>query len=422
MKFWLTLLPLLLLSQALPVQAAGQCAIEPVKSNAQGTGPWIDRENWLAPENLRIGLQSAGAFMPLLKMTGPVSAELLRPAARQLQLDKIKASDPFDQQTRDIGFLLDTRLYADGVVVLRNGKVWIEQYWHGLSAQQPRLLLGGSRPLLSLMGVLAVAQGKLWPDRSIIRHVPALSAQTGLRKLSLQRLLEANSRFNWSAQEIDDWQTTSGWRSGRTSGDVRSWLNRPDRWERDFADDTQNTVDIEPDADLLTWALSESYRVPLAQVFCDNLLVKLRPEHPVLWLTDAQGTELAGGLALSLRDFARIGQMLIEARNSGSRSKIPKWFIETLNASAGLRKTGSSALAGLKKGSEYRYGFVHLGGAPNRIAVLGPYGNSLYVDFDRRLVIALFASYPRDRSAGMLATLEQVWEKLASATQPAGKR
>ena len=55
MKFWLTLLPLLLLSQALPVQAAGQCAIEPVKSNAQGTGPWIDQENWLAPETIKPG-------------------------------------------------------------------------------------------------------------------------------------------------------------------------------------------------------------------------------------------------------------------------------------------------------------------------------------------------------------------------------
>jgi CubicO group peptidase (beta-lactamase class C family) len=117
--------------------------------------------------------------------------------------------------------------------------------------------------------------------------------------------------------------------------------------------------------------------------------MRLKPENPVLWLTDADGTELANGLALSLRDFGRFGQMLIEARGAGGRSKIPGWFIETLTSSSGMRKAKPSEVEGLLRGSELRYGFVHLGGAANRIALLGPYGNSLYLDFDRRLVIAL---------------------------------
>jgi hypothetical protein len=53
---------------------------------------------------------------------------------------------------------------------------------------------------------------------------------------------------------------------------------------------------------------------------------------------------------------------------------------------------------------------------------MGPYGNSLYVDFDRRLVIAVFAAYPRDQTAAMRATLEEVWDAVGSATQPMGKR
>jgi hypothetical protein len=42
---------------------------------------------------------------------------------------------------------------------------------------------------------------------------------------------------------------------------------------------------------------------------------------------------------------------------------------------------------------------------PKRIAILGPNGKSLYVDFSRRMVIALDASYPKNISAVMLATL-----------------
>lgn len=48
---------------------------------------------------------------------------------------------------------------------------------------------------------------------------------------------------------------------------------------------------------------------------------------------------------------------------------------------------------------------MYLCEAPNRIAIFGPYGNSLYDDLNRRLVIAHYASYPRNRSAGMLATI-----------------
>jgi len=422
MKYRLSLLILMLLPLSAPALAAEKCTLEQLRSAQQPPGAWINQDNWLAPEYLRFGLQSAGRFMSLIKIQSPASKNILRPAPRQLDIGKITTTDPLDQQQRDIGFLLDTRLYADGLVVLLNGKVVGEQYWHGLSAPQPRLLLGGSRPVLSLMGAMAVAEGKLAPDKSVIRYVPVLNTQTGLRKLSVQRLLEANSRFEWSTQEINDWQVAGGWKSGKIGGNVREWLNQPDHWDRNVADRPLKVADTGPDGDLLVWALNETYRAPLAQIFCDNVLGKLRPENPVFWLTDQQGTELSNGLALSLRDFARFGQMLIEARSSAGRSKIPKWFIETLTASGGVRKGNSPELSGLARGSEYRYGFVHLGGAPNRIAVLGPYGNSLYVDFDRRLVIAIFAAYPKDYSAGALATLEQIWEMLSSATQPTRKR
>lgn len=421
MKHWLKVPLLTLVSLALPLYASDRCVIENLGKAPDRAESLLDQDNWLAPENLRIGLQSANQFMPLLKISSPAAPAVLRTAPQQLDLERIKAVDRLDQQPRDLGFLLDRRLYADALLVVRNGKVLSEKYWNGVAAQQPRLLLEGTRPVLSLLGAMAVAQGKLSQDKSIIRYVPALSAQGGLRKLSIQRLLEGSGRFDWSAREIADWQAAGGWTPGNAGGGVRAWLAQPQRWDKDFSDVPISPLDAGPDGELLAWVLAEIYREPVAQVFCDELLGKLRPENPVFWLTDPLGNELSGGLAFSLRDFARFGQMLVEARNSGSRSKIPGWFIETLMASGGAKKINLPALAGLKKGSEVRYGFVHLGGAANRVAILGPYGNSLYIDFDQRLVIAIFAAYPKPRSAGMLATLEAVWDALDLATQPAGK-
>ena len=421
MKHWLKLLVVVLPGFCSPLQAVEQCAIQHVSKVPPPPGPWINQDNWLAPENLRFGAQSAAAFVPMLIIKGAVALVARRSAPRLLDLGKIKTIDPLDWQSRDINFLLDTRLYADGFLVLRNGRVMSEQYWHGLAAQQPRLLLGADRPVLSLMGTMAVAQGKLTPDRSVIRYIPALTEQAGLRKLSMQRLLEADGLFEWSPKEINDWKVAGGWKSGANGSDIRSWLKQPNRWDRSFSDGV-TSIDSGPEGDLLAWALAESYRAPLARIFCENVLNRLRPENPVLWLTDQKGTELSGGLAFSLRDYARLGEMLIEARSSRNRSKIPNWLIETLTSSAGGRKANAAELTGLAKGSEVRYGFVHLGGKSNRIAIIGTHGNSLYIDLDQRLVIAIFASYPGNRSANMLATLEQIWDAISSATQPTAKR
>jgi len=163
---------------------------------------------------------------------------------------------------------------------------------------------------------------------------------------------------------------------------------------------------------LLAWTLAESNAMPLARLFCEHLLSRTNPEHPVLWVSDSQGIELASGLGLSLRDFAKLGQLLVEARSSRSRAKIPGWFIETLVASSGIRST---EIKGLVKGSEQRYGFVHLGGAQNRVALIGAHGTSLYIDFDKRLVIALYATRPGEITPATLALLEQVWKAIDRA-------
>ena len=107
-----------------------------------------------------------------------------------------------------------------------------------------------------------------------------------------------------------------------------------------------------------------------------------------------------------------LGQLLVEARGGRSRAKIPGWFIETLVASSGMR---SSEFNGLAKGSEQRYGFVHLGGSPNRVALIGAHGTSLYIDFDKRLVIAFYATRPGGNTPETLALLEQIWKAIDRA-------
>ena len=121
---------------------------------------------------------------------------------------------------------------------------------------------------------------------------------------------------------------------------------------------------------------------------------------------------------MTLRDFARLGLFLIEARNTPAKSSVPEWFMEALMAPVRQKNSVFDDLEGFPRGSAWRNGFVRLGGGGNRVALLGPYGNSLQVDFDRRLVIAVFASYPKLQGAALRAHLNALWTSVEEATVP----
>lgn len=390
--------------------ANATCQFEQVPVGAQKLGPWIDKSNWLSIENQRLSLQAGEVFMPTWRL--PPSGNETKVAAKQRQIDALPSTDPLDGSRRDLGFLLDSRLYADGLVVLRNGQVVAERYRNGLAPDKPRLLLEATRPLLNLLGAISISQGKLTADKSIVRFLPGLTVSGGLRKMSVQRLLEGEEQHAWTSGELDFWQEAAGWTTKLPGSGVRSWLAQAGRWDKALLEANVPLFSAAPEDDLLAWTLAESNAMPLSRLFCQQLLARARPEHTVLWLSDSQGVELASGLALSLRDFAKIGQLLVEARSGRNRGKIPAWFIETLTASSGMRP---AEIKGLAKGSELRYGFVHLGGSANRVALIGTRGTSLFVDFDRRLVIALFATRPGDSNEAMLATLEQVWKTIGQS-------
>jgi len=407
----LPLVLFLLANATAPLAATSACQFEQAPVGVQKLGPWIDKSNWLAIENQRLSLQSGEVFMPAWRMAPIGDGKTV--TEKQRQLDDFPLTDPFDGSHRNLGFLLDSRLYADGLVVLRNGKVVAERYRNGLVPDQPRLLLEATRPLLNLLGAISISQGKLAADKSVSRFLPGLTASAGLRKMSIQRLLEGEEHFAWAPEDLEAWRRASGWIPDQGENDIRAWLSQPGRWDKPLREREIHVLSAVPDDDLLAWTLAESNATPLSRLFCEQLLIRARPEHAVVWLTDSQGVDLAMGLGLSLRDFAKLGQVLVEARNSRKRGKIPTWFIETLTATSGLR---TPEIKGLAKGSEQRYGFVHLGGAQNRVALIGASGTSLYIDFDKRLVIALYATRPGENTPGMLALQEQAWRSIDQAS------
>ena len=187
-------------------------------------------DNWLSPGNIRFGLGQASRFMPGVSIA-PTTTPPARPAAAQrLDPDRLLVTDPADGTRQSLRFLLENRIDADGVVILRRGKLALDYRRSGFDPAQPRLLLEATRPILVTQLARAAAEGRLAREKAITRLLPELSGVRELGKLSLQRLLAGRTGLQWSETDIARWQQEAGWApGGRSASRSRSTCRRRPR-------------------------------------------------------------------------------------------------------------------------------------------------------------------------------------------------
>jgi len=378
----------------------------------------VTRSNWLAVENLRIGLQAPQKFMPGVFMRNTEKKGLaLTPASPPIDIDVVKAVDPYDENEKSLRFLLDTRLYADGIIVLSSEQILLEHFRTGFTADSARLLLEGTRPFLTTLLAAAADRGRFSRDKSVVRLLPELAHEASLRKTSVQRLLDGRTGLEWTPEDRRQWLSASGWGPvvAKAPAGVRAWLKGRKSWPRDDALPVSEVGG--PEGELLVWVLQNASKQPVSRLLCESVLAAIGAEDEAFWATDPSGTELADGLALSLRDLARFGLALIDARGrAGTASVAPRWFAESLAFAVTHKDPPPEQLRSLGEDSAWRYRFVSLGTA-HEAAIVGPFGDSLFLDFDRRIVVAVYASFPKDYSPLMLRSLRSVWSGLETAVQ-----
>jgi CubicO group peptidase (beta-lactamase class C family) len=414
MKTPSALLALLLIMPAAATAQGDACNYHRSDPVVAPAGP-VTRDNWLDGEHLRVGLDAPLSFMPGIVMKSAARPAALAMAPNAISVERLTAIDPADGKTIPLAALLDGRLYADGIMVLRGEQIVLERFRAGFEPATPRALLQGTRPILAALLATASERGRLDRDSSIARPLADLAKQPNLRKTSLQRLLDGRTGLTWSADDKRLWLAATGWAPASPSGaaGVRAWLKARRGWPRDAALPVSEPGS--PEGELMTWVLESASKQPVSQVMCESLLRTIGAEDEAYWLTDAAGTELADGLALSLRDFARLGLALLTVRTKpGANSAAPKWLVEALAAGVRGNDPPPEALNGVGKDAAWRYRFVSLPRS-HQAAIVGPFGNSLLIDFDRKLVVALYASVPRDYSELALRSLRSLWATIEAA-------
>jgi CubicO group peptidase (beta-lactamase class C family) len=114
-------------------------------------------------------------------------------------------------------------------------------------------------------------------------------------------------------------------------------------------------------------------------------------------IVDGEGSPwCSGGLCVTPRDFARVGDLLVNDGRRGADEIVPKAWIDDLcdNGDREAWDTGEwrASFASIAKIMSYRAGWYAVHDDPSLLFAMGTHGQNLFIDRANRVVIAKLSS------------------------------
>jgi len=356
----------------------------------------ITTGNWFEPPWLRWSMLNRDRMMPSAtawRGDGPVWQ---LPYAQQ-RLDDLRVAWS-DAETIGLVPALE-RMDSDAFLVMHRGRVVFETYLHGMRAQQRHMLASVSKSFVGLLAGILAGQGVVDLGRSAESYVPEM-AGTVMGPATLQQLLDMTSGIG--RLPMAHRNAAVGGRDGglyEVLGLLPLVPGEPDnlydlilRKPRAAAPGTAYLYDNSV-TEAAAWVLKRATGMDLAEMLSTLLWSRIGAERDAQYSTDRQGTECAsGGLAVTLRDLARVGEMLRCEGSANGVQVIPPAFLDD------TRRGGDRALfaagedaTNMPNGS-YRNCFWIEHDAHGSFACIGRYGQRVHVVPPAELVVVQLSS------------------------------
>ena len=346
---------------------------------------------WFFDECARVGSFTHQAEIPGLFRGQP---NAMQPAAEPMPLPAAPQAPDYRWSIgQETGLTLDDYLARQRVMallVVRNGVLEVERYQYERTASHRFLSNSMAKTVTALAIGMAAQEGKLGLDDRADRHAPAL-AGTLYGEATVRQLLRMSSgaRFEERYDGKDDLARygAAALRGGAAAG-ARVITERAHPAGAVF-----NYASAE--TDMLALVLRGATGQTLSQWLEPRLWQPLGAQTSALWRAGADGLERAGGnLNATARDWARLGVLLAHDGMRPDKPERGPLLPQDFLLEATDWKRHPEAFAPRKATPYYGYGYQvwTFPGAKRRFALLGVYGQAIYVDPEQKLVMVHLAA------------------------------
>jgi CubicO group peptidase (beta-lactamase class C family) len=368
--------------------------------------------NWQSAPHNRWSFSHLREVVPTARVgRGSAPARLL-PVGRGF--DPAQLVWRLDGRSATVTEILDDT-FTDGFMVLQDGLVVTEQYpanpvsGTGLSPESTHMLMSVSKSFVGcVIGILA-DQGVLEVDTVVDYYVPEL-AHSGYRGATVRDVLDMRSGITFSEEYLDESAEV------RLLEQVIGWAPRSDPELPTSMYEYLTTLRAARphgrafeyrscETDILGWVAERASGVRMPDLLSSLIWSRIGAEQDMDAAVDPAGAVFHdGGLAATLRDLGRFGQLLLDRGVNGvGEQVIPAWWIADSYAAGpdSRDKFASSGNASWLPAGGYRNQFW-LPGNREVLLCLGIHGQLIWVEPARRLVVVKLSSWPLPQDVSRL--------------------
>lgn len=271
-----------------------------------------------------------------------------------------------------------------GLVVLQDGKVRFERYGLGFDAAGRWTSFSVAKSFTSTLVAAAIQDGAIGSlEDKVSQYIPDLRGSV-YDDVSIRQLLTMSSGARWNEDYEDPKADVAQFNNAKPAPGMDATVSYMRTLERAHPAGEvwhYNTGET----NLIGVLVSSATGKPLAQYLEEKIWHPAGMEAPATWLQGKTGHEIAGCcLQAATRDYARFGLFVLANGNVGGRQIVPEgWFTEAIRKQKDIGVPGRG------------YGFQWWTYDDGAVSAQGIFGQGIYIDPARRLVIASNSNWPR---------------------------
>lgn len=273
---------------------------------------------------------------------------------------------------------------AAGLVIIQDGKVRLEKYGLGFDANGRWTSFSVAKSFTSTLVGAAIKDGYIKSlDDDITIYMPDLkgSAYDGV---TVKQLLTMTSGAGWNEDYEDPNADVAQFIKAKPTPGMDATISYMKNLKRAHPPGTfwhYNTGET----NLIGVLVSSATKKPLAQYLEEKIWHPFGMEGDASWILGTTGHEVAGCcLQMKTRDYARFGLFVLANGVAGGKQIVPEnWFSQAIVKQQDIGAPG------------YGYGFQWWTYDDGSVAAQGIFGQGIFIDPKRKLVIASNANWPR---------------------------
>lgn len=370
--------------------------------------------NWRTYPASTWAFQNVGELVPCAAISAPAGKPEPGPGTGLLDTLMIEADD--GGKISAAAHLESS--HGDAFVAMRDGALVAE--WHAAHCDPARahIVFSISKSVTGLLAGIAVGDGVLDPDQPLTDHV-AVEPGSAFADARVRDLLDMTVSLDFEENYLDRHSAFDRYR--------RAMLWNPER-EPDAAETLPQVLACLPRAkgahgrrfryaspvsDMLGLVIERATGQRYHAFLRDRLWRPMGATGEALVTVDRIGTaRAAGGIAMTARDLARIGQLVLDGGVASGCRVVPADWISDLRTNGSRSAWANGDFVDLFAQGRYRSCWYSVGDDHGSLAAIGIHEQWLWIDPRRRVVLAKLSSRPEPshdpatrREAAMLARI-----------------